>query len=468
MRHLKRQPFDRNRPLPAQWQGMPLLGQRGSVAMLVAMSATMVLLAIGLGVEATGWTVSQTKLQRAADAAALAAAEAYAAGAGVQMAATQGAYVAEINNGVGVSSNAATSLTCTPGTVRTWCAATSMLSDNLITIQKTTGVRHATDVAFVATITTTVPFFFSALVLTGTGRTLSATATAELLASQTGKYCVLALDPNADTAISVNNGATVNATQCGVDTNSTSSSSIAMTGGATLNAANVGTTSTTAPCGMSGTGTFSCGNGAYMTVSKSSSTGQSAVANPYANVAIPAPSGTCISGSPFYNTTIYPGTYCNGLAVSYGTVTMSPGVYIINGGNFAPAGGSTVNASGVTIVLTSNSGASNIGTAQIANGTTINLTAPTTGTTIGLAIIQDPRAGTATTNLAGGTTVNIVGALDFPSSVVDFSNGSSNGANCTQLIAYQVVFTGGAEFSNSCTGSGTSAIGPSTTVSLVN
>jgi len=150
---------------------------------------------------------------------------------------------------------------------------------------------------------------------------------------------------------------------------------------------------------------------------------------------------------------------------------MGPGVVIINGGNFAPAGGSTVNAAnGTTIVLTgTGSGTSNTtGTAQIANGTTINITAPSTGTYAGIAIIQNPAVGSTTaSNLAGGTNLNITGALVFPNSIVDFSNGSASTSACTQLIASQIVFTGGARFSNSCSGIGTSTIGGASTAATL-
>jgi hypothetical protein len=145
---------------------------------------------------------------------------------------------------------------------------------------------------------------------------------------------------------------------------------------------------------------------------------------------------------------------------------MSPGVYIINGGSFAPAGGTTVNGDGVTIVLTGSS-STGYATAQIGNGVTLNLTAPNDPTmaTQGIAIMQDPNAPSGVTNnIAGGANLNITGAMVFPSQIVDFSNGSSNNSACTQLIAYQVQFTGGTQFGNNCAGTGTRPIGATSTI----
>jgi hypothetical protein len=461
MSHIKNRAMDQEIFAFSKGRKNPFLGKRGTVAILVGLSAPALVLAIGLGIEASGWSAVQQRLQRTADMAALAGALAYNKGASVSVAATQAAYAAEINGSTGVTSPA----------TRTWLPTPKTLLDGSITIQEVNGVKNAGDIAFAATIQDTVPLLFSAIALPGPGITLSATGIAELVSGGVGKYCVLVLDPNAETAASINNGATVNATTCGVDINATGSASLAMTGGATLDAANVGTSSATAPCGMSGTGTFSCGQGATMVVTKSSTTNASPGINPYGTVPMPTPSTTCASGSPFIaGQTIPAGTYCNGLVVSFGTVTMAPGVIIVEGGDFHPTGGSTVNAtSGTTIVLTGSS-SSNIANAQIDNGVTLNLTAPSSLTmaTRGIAIMQDSRASaTAVSNIAGGASINVVGALDFPHSTVNFSNGSTNNASCTQLIAYQVQFVGGANFSNNCTGAGTSPIGASTTAVLV-
>ena len=446
-----------------------LPGKRGSVAVLVAVSAPALTMAVALGIEVSGWTVTQQRLQRAADMAAIAGALAYSNGATAQLAATYAAYVAELNGGAGTTS-------------RTWngTATPPTLSDNLIQIQMTAGIKNTNDKAFVATIQTTVPYLFSAIALHGTGQALSASATAEVMTttttttSQLGKYCILTTDTGtssstATAGIDASNGATIDLSQCGIAVNSAGSDALYLTGGASLTATTVSVAGNYAinnGASMTVNGTRTSVNGTPNTVSGNTTTGAAAVSNPYANVTVPTP-GSCAATNTYGNGgtfSISPGTFCNGLNIANGaTVNMAPGTYIIDNGSFSLQGGATVNATGgVTIVLTGSSG-SNVGTAQIANGTTLNLTAPSSGPTSGIAILQDPRASSTADNMAGGSSLNVNGALYFPSSVVDFSNGSSNNATCTQLIAFQVVFEGGARFGNSCTGTGTSAIGPTVT-----
>ena len=86
--------------------------------------------------------------------------------------------------------------------------------------------------------------------------------------------------------------------------------------------------------------------------------------------------------------------------------------------------------------------------ATIGNGATVTLAAPTTGTTQGLAFFGDPNAPSSTPSkfkqraFGGGATMNITGALYFPTETVQFNNGISNPSGCTQLIAGIDPFSG--------------------------
>jgi hypothetical protein len=73
------------------------------------------------------------------------------------------------------------------------------------------------------------------------------------------------------------------------------------------------------------------------------------------------------------STTIFPGTYCGGLTISNGTVTMSPGLYIITGG--VNITGATIQGTGVTMYLTKGGG-SGFGTFSL-QYSTMNVSAPT-------------------------------------------------------------------------------------------
>ncbi len=191
--------------LPRKRMGLWPRGQRASVALLVAIAAPALLLALGLGIEASGWTSAETEVQRTADMAALAGALAYNNSANPQVAATEAAYTAEINGGLG-------------GASRTWAASSNTLSDGQVTVQMTNGIRNSADKAFVATIQTTVPLFFSAIALKATSLTLTATAYAEIKSNPPA--CIVALQPGG-TGVTLSGGTTVNSGTCGVASNST-------------------------------------------------------------------------------------------------------------------------------------------------------------------------------------------------------------------------------------------------------
>jgi hypothetical protein len=143
---------------------------------------------------------------------------------------------------------------------------------------------------------------------------------------------------------------------------------------------------------------------------------------------------------------------------------MAPGIYVIDRGSLTMTGGSTLNApAGVTIVLTSSTG-SGYGTVSIAGGNTFDVSAPTTGPTAGLAVYQDRRApSTSSNSFSGGSGQTIQGALYFPNEPVTYSGGTGNTpATCTQLVVLRATFVGTSTLNSSCTGTGVASIGGTT------
>ena len=207
--------------------------------------------------------------------------------------------------------------------------------------------------------------------------------------------------------------------------------------------------------------------GTASVVATSKTTGASPVSDPYANVATPSPSGTCApvnSWNHSQTATISPGTYCNGLSVSgAASVTMQPGVYIINQGTFNVSNGASLTGTGVTIVLTSSTG-SNYATANISGDGQVALTAPTSGSTSGIVFLQDRNDSSGqTSTIANSAGASITGAMYFPTQTLDFTGAVANLSPCTQLIAYRISYGGSASFNNNCTGVGVSGIGASGT-----
>ena len=196
------------------------------------------------------------------------------------------------------------------------------------------------------------------------------------------------------------------------------------------------------------------------------------MANPYASVSVPSFSG-CNSSSvsvglnqtKTLSASTYGGTMviCGNLSTSAnGSLTLNPGTYIINAGSLSVGGTSTVTGSGVTIILTSNTGT--YGSASIGGTSTVTLSAPTSGALAGLALFQDPKASGKTNTLSGGAGQNITGAIYFPNEAVNYSGGSTTGtaAPCTQLIGLTLTFSGSTTFNSNCNGVGVAGVGGST------
>ncbi len=159
--------------------------------------------------------------------------------------------------------------------------------------------------------------------------------------------------------------------------------------------------------------------------------------------------------------TLDPGRYCGGIEISGGAdVTFNPGLYINDGGSFEVAGNSTIYGDGVTFILTADDPA-NIGTVSFSGGTVGDLTAQSDDGNpyAGVLFYQDPLAPISypgkgkkivegKNKILGGSTIDLKGALYFPSQRVQFTGGAAAGNGCMQVIARTVDFMGNANFVN--------------------
>jgi Flp pilus assembly protein TadG len=418
----------------------------GVSAILLGLAMTVMMGAAGLAVDGGVWYADRRAAQGAADAAAYSAAVDYTdssnpsatyAKAAAQAVAAQYGF----KNGVG---GVTVTVNSPPA------------SGNY---------AGASDSAFEVLISKTEPMFFSSLF--NTAATIKARAVA--VPGAASKYCVEVLDSNSsilNMIFNIGANATVDLSDCGIADDGPSSCAINVTGDVNVVAQN-----------LSVVGNVCSSSPATITVSGAKNVGAAPIANPYSSMSVSTVEGstnmTCgvspvtTSGQTY---TISPGVYC-GLTVANGaTLNMNPGVYYINGGVFNLQSGSATNANGVTIILTGNL-LINYATANIAPGATLNLTAPTTGSTAGLAMWSDAASPIVlgqplTSVLNGGATMTINGALYFPTQMVDFSNGSTNSAACTQLVGYEVTFEGGSRFSASCLPYAVKPIGSSSRATL--
>jgi hypothetical protein len=180
-------------------------------------------------------------------------------------------------------------------------------------------------------------------------------------------------------------------------------------------------------------------------------------ADPFADLAAPTNSGACLSDS---GSTRSPGNYCHGMDLK-NTVTLSPGTYIVSGGDFKINANANISGTGVTIYLTGSARVSMNGNA------TVNLSAPTSGTYSGILFFGD-RSNTATTvNKFNGTAAShLTGAIYFKSQPVEYLGNFSGEGNCTQIVADTVVWSGNAHINQDCSTYGMKDLNSVTLVKL--
>ena len=380
--------------------------QRGSIAVMTGLCATALVGFAALAIDVASWQVAQRSMQGAADAAAYSAGIAYNTSNGTSIvtqakgiAATQG-YV-DGQNGATVAVNQ-------PPKYGSYTGRTSAIE---VVIQQPQ------------------PRFLAGLFLSS-----NPTVSARAVATVSNPSCILALDKTASSAISVSGSSTINS-ECDLASNSSSNSAINLSGSATI----------TTPC-VTVVGKVNTTSGLTLTQCTQPTTGAAATPDPYASVPAPTASGPCLTvphGSPL---TFSAGNYCGGISLSGSTTaTFQSGVYYVNGG-FQLSGSSTVSGTDVTFYITG-------GNVQMSGSSSASFTAPTSGTYSGLVFFGD-RAGTGSNNFTGGGTSGITGALYFPSQGVTYSGGSSNGSNCTQIVADTVTVTGNSYFRSDCIGDG--------------
>ncbi|HBK06075.1 MAG TPA: hypothetical protein DDZ81_09440 [Acetobacteraceae bacterium] len=427
------------------------LGERATVAILVGITAPVLAMSIALGIEVSGWTVMKQRLQRAADSAAIAAAESYMTGASAQTAATYGAYLAELNKVTGAPT-------------RTWVgnSTAGTLSDNNISVvvASGSGFINPADTTFSVTVQSPAPTMFVGFAFpNGITKTISTTATAEIAAGTGtgGQPCLLTLqDYNSGTTvgygISVSGAAVLNANGCTVR----SDDGISLSGSTQIKAAAVYASGAIA---ISGTSSIQAANYAAS---------EPQIADPYASSSTVqngiTSAGTCSGGTAYNQTqisqTISPGCYKSIYIAGVGNVTMSPGVYYVTG-NITVTSSGRLSGSGVTIFSN--------GTLTISGASPVTLTAPTTGTTAGIVYASN---NTGTTSFTASGAIAFTGLLYYPKGAVTVSGASTNGTanGCGEMIVKNIAFSGSASLSGNCSSYGLlsySALPSSSTAALV-
>jgi len=380
--------------------------QRGFILTTMAAATAVILVCAGLAVDAGYLELIKTRMQIAADAAAIGGAqEVRANGPSNVVSAARGD--AALNgftdgaNGVAVTVN------------------------NPPSSGYSTGDGNAVE----AIISQSVSPIFMGLIGIGTAQV---TARSVAHRGGNGGGCLFTMDPSAAGAFTISGGVQLKV-NCGIFVDSSSATAIAVSGGTSVTAASIGEA-----------GGYSISGGSSM--SPLPTTHVPAQSDPLSNLPAPA-TGACnyvntsVSGGAVRS--LSPGVYCNGISLSGGArVTLSAGTYVLMGGGLNVSGGATVSGAGVLFYNTANSGYG-YGPISFSGGTSETLSAPTTGTWAGILFFQDRGiAAGAASSFSGGAMAVLNGTLYFPTTNLSYSGGS--GTAYTILVSKQISFSGGA------------------------
>jgi len=403
----------------------------------MAIALPVVVGAAGLGVEAGKWYMMKREAQTAADTGAFAGALELAAGTTSR--ARPAALQEAARNGSPDGGNVTVAVNIPP----------------------TSGSHAGNTKAVEVIVTRTEPLMFAKLFRSAP---TSIVARAVGLVTITGNACILAMNSSAAKALWIAGNANITMNECSLASNSTSSESIVFQGNS----------GTVVPSVWSAGGISSNGGATFP---ESTHTYAWPVQDPYAGLSNPVLPGACAGSNPNYrgnnlnlkNTTItlQPGLYCNGLSIGTGAiVTLQPGTYYINQGDFTVGTSSAVvtckcegidplapAGSGVTIVLTSSTGTA-AGDVKITGGT-VTLRAPSVPIATaqypypGMLFYKDRRTTTSSNiKLTGGPTMSLTGAMYFLHSNVEYLGNTASSA-CTLIVADTVKISGTSKLSSS-------------------
>jgi Flp pilus assembly protein TadG len=401
------------------------MDRAGHVAIISALSMTMLCGVVGFGVDLGLWYKMNRSMQNAADAVAIAAARdgtSNYVSTGKAVAATYG----YVDGTGGVSVTVANNVTCPSGQANCYKAVVSE---------------------------TTPPQFFSAVLGLSPPALAGNAVVSPNAGGQIHQYCLLALASSGTSpAVTANGVPFADMTGCSIMSNTSMTCH-----GHNLNATYGDAAGTDSGCANTETSNVPV------------------VTDPYAYLAADIPANTCAGSYPqeptvpatnqWTGSKVLPATtiVCGDLKLTGNTTltTASPGSLIVIENGQLDSNGytlSTASGSGVTIIFSGTAGSY---THAPTGSGTFNIQAPTSGTWSGVAIYQDPALTTGVNISAAGSssTWDITGLVYLPHSSVTFSgavNKSSNGNACFVLVVDNITIngTGSIEATGGCAAAG--------------
>jgi Flp pilus assembly protein TadG len=400
--------------------------RRGNALVIVAAAMPLVLGSAGLASDTIQWALWKRQIQRAADSGAMAGVYAI-----VQDDGSRTNVTSAVDHDLTYNNHVSYTFTRTVGQ-----PSTGTYSTDVNAVQVQVSVQQALN--------------FSGMFLNYTP-TITATGVATVVPS--GDYCVISLEEQAVTGIDATGSTNVDL-GCGMITNSVSMSAAVATGSSSVKATPIAAVGGIPASTHWGSGTVL----QPFTVAQ---------ADPFAAVTPTAPTScnAAVSVKPsdvMTDTTgatattsddaLSPGCYAS--MDLKGTVTLKPGTYYIDGGDFAVNSGAVVNCTGCVIVMSNrNSASTTIGDVDLNGNATINMTAPDSGTYSGILFYQDRRATSDNDiKINGNSSSKFQGAFYFPKADLTFNGTAGMITTCMQIVAKDVTFTGNSAITNTCPG----------------
>jgi hypothetical protein len=388
---------------------------RGNVLILAGIASATLVGGAGLATDGTQWLLWKRQIQMAADAGALGA-----------------AYT------IGQNSTAITA----PATREILRNANGAYTVEYIGTPPRTGAFAGDRTAAEVVLTTQKRLPFSGLFLK-TAPTVRARAVAARVIKMDN--CVISL---ATTGVGVRVQGSGNVQLgCGVAANSTGTQAVYLQGGGQLAATSISAVGTVDPKEGSLAPSTEIFNNYLPQTDPFGPQGR--------NLQVPTSPSECTqrnySNQPGTANNVSPGRYCGGMTFR-GNTNFAPGVYIIDGGDLNFGSQSISNGTGgVTFILTGNG--SNTASLQVQGGATVNLTAQTEAQSAawhGILFFQDPFGNVSNSQINGGGSLNLNGAVYLPKGDISYSGSAGVVAQCTVLIANRVDFSGNSQMTNNC------------------
>ena len=369
---------------------------RGQIAVIFGLALPALIATMGAAVDYTAWTAQSRKLQAIADISAMAAAKEL--------------YLANADIGQVIS-------------VATSVADAQLALDNGNTAPLTVSSQVINDGQSVeVTVSQSRQTYFSHLFASDFGP-LTSTAVARLAGG--GRLCVIGLDENASTTVSMRQDAQVTATQCSLYSNSTSLSGIDVSQSANIEAELI--------CSAGGA------DGGAANYTPSPTTDCPQLDDPLSSR--PAP----VYGSCDHNdleisnqtVTLQPGVYCGGLTIkATSDVTMAEGIYIIKDGPLTVTSNSIVYGEYVGIYFTGVNAVYNF-----ESNSDIDFTAPRDGPMAGILFFEDRNAPLLREHVIKSKKAdNLLGTIYLPRGVfvVETNNNVADQSAYTAVIANRI------------------------------